>query len=164
MPDEKKEYLGFGGKLNHEVPLWVDTREALFHIRIRSLRPDLTKCETARTLLQSCLFYTEMGRWFCELMLIMPDHLHALIHFPDDSESGMSRIISEWKRYQAKELGLDWQENYFDHRLRKEERTSETADYIRRNPVVLELCPTIEDWPWWISTSPLDGFTQRGWQ
>ena len=158
------EYLGFGGKLHHEVPHWVDSREALFHIRIRSLHPVLIQDERARALLESCLFYAKEGRWFCELMLIMPDHLHALIHFPEESSSDMSRIIGEWKRYQTKQLGLQWQENHFDHRLRKEERASETADYIRRNPVVLDLCEMVDDWPWWISVSPNDGLTQRGWK
>jgi len=60
----------------------------------------------------------------------------------------MARILSEWKRYQTRRHGIRWQENFFDHRLRNVQEYLEKAAYIRRNPVVKELCETPEMWRW----------------
>ena len=79
----------------------------------------------------------------------MLDHLHALLSFSYDDS--MSRIIGEWKHFQARRHGIAWQEGYFDHRLRDDERGEQLAakmDYIRQNPVAAGLCAKAEDWPW----------------
>ena len=60
----------------------------------------------------------------------------------------MSRVISEWKRYHTRQLNIQWQGNYFDHRIRNEAEYLEKAAYIRRNPVVKGLCDEPEDWCW----------------
>jgi hypothetical protein len=46
---------------------------------------------------------------------------------------------------------VTWQEGYFDHRLRDDERGEQLSmkiDYIRENPVAAGLCERSEDWPW----------------
>ena len=63
----------------------------------------------------------------------------------------MSQVIGDWKRYQARKLKIEWQDGYFDHRLRREESYSEKAAYIRDNPVVKELCSDAEEWKWSIA-------------
>jgi len=81
----------------------------------------------------------------------MPDHLHALLSFPPNES--MSSVISDWKRLHACKHQVAWQEGYFDHRLRDDERgeqLSRKIDYIRRNPVAAGLCADIADWPWTI--------------
>ena len=60
----------------------------------------------------------------------------------------MTRIVSEWKRYHTRQHGIQWQENFFDHRIRNTQEYLEKAAYIRRNPVVKELCETPEAWRW----------------
>jgi hypothetical protein len=48
---------------------------------------------------------------------------------------------------------VTWQEGYFDHRLRADERgehLSAKMNYIRQNPVVAGLCEKSKDWPWTI--------------
>jgi len=101
----------------------------------------------AGNLLRTARYYHEIGRWWCDLFLVMPDHLHALLAFP--REPGMSTTILNWKRYATRFLGASWQENYFDHRMRTEKEASEKWWYIRNNPVAKELCENINDWPWW---------------
>jgi REP element-mobilizing transposase RayT len=62
----------------------------------------------------------------------MPDHLHALLSFAPDGP--MSRIIGDWKHFQTREHAIVWQEGYFDHRLRDDERGEQLAakaSYIR---------------------------------
>jgi len=120
---------------------------AIFHIRIRAdAGVDLTEPQTARRLLESVAFYTDRGRWWAWLFLVMPDHLHTLLSFP--REERMSAVIGDWKRFHAGSHGIVWQQGYFDHRLRQEESFAEKAAYIRANPVVKGLCLSAEDWPW----------------
>ncbi len=76
----------------------------------------------------------------------MPDHLHALISFP--YERPMKQIIADWKRFLATNLNIDWQRDFFDHRLRRDESFVQKADYIRANPVRAGLVSSIEDWPY----------------
>ena len=81
-------------------------------------------------------------------------HLHALLSFACDRS--MSRIIGEWKHFQARKHGVVWQEGYFDHRLRDDERGEQfTAkmDYIRQNPVAAGLCANADDWRWIIASA-----------
>ncbi len=80
----------------------------------------------------------------------MPDHLHALISFPD--ERPMKQTIADWKRFLATRLNFDWQRDFFDHRLRRDESFVEKADYIRANPVRAELVGRSEEWPYfWVA-------------
>jgi putative transposase len=84
--------------------------------------------------------------WHCRLCLLMPDHLHAIIAFP--CRPGMKMIISNWKKFVAGTLGVDWQRDFFDHRLRDHHELQEKTSYILMNPVRKGLCERAEDWVW----------------
>ena len=60
----------------------------------------------------------------------------------------MQKSISDWKRYTCTHGGIDWQRDFFDHRLRKDEGYTEKAHYIRMNPVRAGLVARPEDWPY----------------
>ncbi|HTL67105.1 MAG TPA: hypothetical protein VL200_05545 [Lacunisphaera sp.] len=81
----------------------------------------------------------------------MPDHVHALLRFPRDP--GMAGIIGNWKRGTARFQGIQWQENFFDHRLRHKAEADEKWQYIRNNPVMQGLCDHQDNWPHWWSGS-----------
>ena len=138
----------FGKKLHHEVPSWVPDGSR-FHIRIRTApniaRP-LTDPPLAAALLDSAAFYHERQRWHATLFLLMPDHIHAILSF--SGHEPMARVIGAWKRYHAKEHGIRWQANFFDHRLRNSAEANLKYDYIRNNPVVKNLCASQDDWSW----------------
>jgi REP-associated tyrosine transposase len=120
---------------------------ATFHIRIRAKGPRLlTDPVLAPALLESALFYAVRRRWYPHLFLLMPDHIHALISFPPGSR--MSQTIGDWKKWHVRTNHVEWQEGYFDHRLRQEESFGEKARYIHNNPVVRGLCTRPEDWQW----------------
>jgi len=141
MPD-------YPGRPFHVAPGWVKPG-ALHHVRIRANASNpmpLTARVIATALLTAAREYHESARWYCQLLLLMPDHLHALLAFPADKE--MSKIIGAWKGFQAKKLGVSWQANYFDHRIRNDAEAEEKAAYIRQNPVVKGLCVHKEHWPW----------------
>ena len=76
----------------------------------------------------------------------MPDHLHSLISLPRDED--LSKIISAWKRFTARDAGIHWQSGFFDHRIRSDESLEEKAHYIRTNPVREGLVAKPEDWPY----------------
>jgi REP element-mobilizing transposase RayT len=76
----------------------------------------------------------------------MPDHLHMLVVFAPDKE--MKKVVSQWKENTAKRIGIQWQRDFFDHRLRKEESVREKADYALNNPIRKGLVTRIEDWPY----------------
>ena len=99
-------------------------------------------------------FYEAKHRWHITLFLLMADHLHTLLSFAGDEP--ISKVIGDWKHFQRRKHGIIWQEGYFDHRLRDDERGEQLSakmNYIRQNPVVAGLCTRAEDWPWIIDRS-----------
>jgi putative transposase len=147
-----KIYRGFPARLHHRVPHWVEPG-ALFHIRIALDRGKEQKALTdpalAQGILGSAQFYEARMHWHITLFLLMPDHLHALLSFPRDQS--MSELIRGWKRFHTRTNQVVWQEGYFDHRLRDNERGEEHSakmNYIRENPVAAGLCAKAEDWRW----------------
>ena len=93
---------------------------------------------------ESIAYRQGRGDWFVHLLLLMPDHLHALISFPADSNP--AKIVANWKEIIAKKTDIHWQRDFFDHRLRSNESHQEKADYIRQNPVRKGLVSKAEEW------------------
>jgi putative transposase len=91
-------------------------------------------CETtSKTLFETARIYHEHGRWNLKLMLLMPDHLNALIGV--DGQDSLSQFIRDYKRVTARMAGVRWQRNFFDHRLRHDESLAEKFAYICQNLV-----------------------------
>lgn len=138
--------------LDHETPFWVQ-HDATFFITI---------CTEPRGTNQLCLdkvgiealkairHYHEKQKWFCHLALLMPDHVHFILSFPD--VPSFSPLIGDWKRWLTMRQKIQWQENFFDHRLRGDESLRHKADYILHNPVRAGYVEKFEDWPYiWMS-------------
>src|SRR5664280_1155499 len=142
-------------RLHHGTPGWVKTG-AMFHVRIRVAAIQsipLTEASLAGLLIDAARQYHVSGYWWCELLLLMPDHLHALLVFP--GETSMSTVIRNWKRGMARLHRVAWQPNYFDHRIRDDQEKEKTWQYIRLNPVAKGLCANEDDWTfWWSALSP----------
>jgi len=62
------------------------------------------------------------------------------------AEQTLRGIVTSWKRWTARQLGIHWQRDFFEHRLRHEESRREKADYILQNPVRKGLAAHPEDW------------------
>jgi len=133
-------------KLPHGLPPWVG-KGAIFFITISCADREANQLaheETAKILWEALEFRQERGDWFVHLILLMPDHVHALISFPPDRD--MRKVIANWKEVTAKKTRIRWQRDFFDHRLRGDEGYDEQAHYIRLNPVRKKLCLRPEDW------------------
>ena len=81
-----------------------------------------------------------------ELLLLMPDHLHMLVGISGDAD--LSTLVRNFKRIVARKKRVEWQRNFFDHRLRHDESGTEKFEYIRQNPVRAGLIREAEDWPY----------------
>jgi REP-associated tyrosine transposase len=163
---EVKTYRGFPARLYHRVPHWVEPG-AVFHIRIRLDREKeqwaLTDPSLAPPILDSARFYEAKMWWHITLFLLMPDHVHTVLSFARDES--MSEVIRDWKRFHKRTNHVTWQEGYFDHRLRLDERGTQLSaklDYIRDNPVTAGSCVKAEDWPWVIDPYGRNGGSARG--
>jgi REP element-mobilizing transposase RayT len=91
--------------------------------------------------------YYEHRRWWPEMLLLMPDHLHALVSFSWDPKQGMNTVLGNWKRYTARKFGIGWQREFFDHRIRNDADHLEKWRYIRDNPVRAGLVEDPQQWP-----------------
>ncbi|MCF7759494.1 MAG: transposase [Cephaloticoccus sp.] len=132
--------------LPHEVPNWVKNGSLYF----------LTICGKPRGKNQFChsvisakIIETVTHRhasevWFMRLFLLMPDHVHALVSFPQ--EANLLTSVRQWKNYVARMQGIKWQRDFFEHRLRNAESWEEKAHYIRQNPVRAGLIANAEAW------------------
>lgn len=108
-------------KIPHDIPEWVKPG-SLFFVTICALPRDvdsLCRPDVASQLLGAVQAYHERGSWYAQLAVLMPDHWHALIAFP--TERTMRTVMSQWKSYTAKRIGVTWQRDFFDHRLREGE-------------------------------------------
>jgi REP element-mobilizing transposase RayT len=99
----------------------------------------------ATKLIESARYYHDQGIWWLRMLVLMPDHLHALVAVPVGRS--LPVVVRRWKAYQHAQLGIEWQSGYFDHRLRSNESLDEKAHYIRMNPVRAGLVSHPEDWP-----------------
>jgi REP element-mobilizing transposase RayT len=135
--------------LPHQIPSWVDPHNQIYFITINCeerFRNQLALPPVSQALLETVRHREEQFLWWPHLFLLMPDHLHALLSFPPSSKS-VQKIVSKWKEWTAKELGIAWQRDFFEHRLRQEESRRQKADYILQNPVRQNLVVRPEDWP-----------------
>ena len=135
--------------LPHEIPLWVDPHQETYFITINCrerFRNQLTLPHVAEPLFETVRHRQEQFLWWPHVFLLMPDHLHTLLSFPPADKS-VRGIISKWKEWTAKQTGVSWQDDFFEHRLRHDESRRQKADYILANPVLKGLVSRPEDWP-----------------
>src|SRR5471030_1314291 len=121
--------------LNHETPHWV-TSDADYFVTICAeprQQNHFCKDPIGPAILDSIRIYNEKQNWFCDLAVLMPDHIHLLVSFPP--EKILSQVVGLWKRALAKTHKISWQRNFFEHRLRNDENIQQKADYILENPV-----------------------------
>src|SRR4051812_36216340 len=136
--------------LPHEVPLWVDPSAEIYFVTICCAKRgenELVRQPVADELIDTIKYRNEQQIWYVRLAMLMPDHVHLLVSFPQ-VEVQIQTIISKWKKWTAQSLGNRWQRDFFEHRLRREESLREKADYILANPVRAGLAARVEDWPY----------------
>ena len=109
-------------------------------------RPWLTQ-PAARADLEAV--WREADTWLVGHYMLMPDHLH-LFCAPHDLRFTLERWVSYWKsRFRRRHLTepWEWQRDFWDTRLRREESYEAKWRYVQENPVRAGLVTRPEDWP-----------------
>jgi putative transposase len=134
--------------LPHEIPAWAGNGALFFITLCATPRGDNQLChpDIAVWLLDSLAFRERRGDWRISLVLLMPDHLHALMAFPPTP--GMKASLTSWKHFTSRIRNIQWQRDFFEHRLRNDENVIEKSHYIRMNPVRAGLIDKPESWPY----------------
>jgi len=95
---------------------------------------------------------------FC---VVMPDHIHLVISL--EGSKHLSEVIKSLKQYTSRRIKLIlslsdpvWQEQYYDHVIRKEENIIEIIKYCWYNPVRAGLVTNPNDYPYWKSKHALE--------
>jgi putative transposase len=142
VPQSRRKFL------NHTVPEWIRGSPIFFVTLCTSPRGKNQLCQPkiAYAVFSAAEYYHAHNRWHVLLLLLMPDHLHALVSFP--KAESMQQVIRSWKHFLSRRHRLNWQRDYFDHRLRSDESHEEKAEYIRQNPVRAGLVSSPELWPY----------------
>ena len=154
-------------RLNHRGPLSIDISSAWYFITIcaeghrpwvmqnpdgRAGAPRTPNPPTFESIadmfLQHAREYHEMGKWRLSLFLVMPDHLHLIVHVPCGVRGApaLPLVIANWKHWLVANYGILFQENFWDTRLRDDAHYAEKFRYICNNPVRKGLCATARDW------------------
>jgi putative transposase len=90
-------------QLHHKPPAWVK-HDSLFFLTIccdTREKSQLDNTNAFGTISNAVDHYIENGKWWVDSFLIMPDHLHALISFPELTK--IEKTVRDWKRYVAKQ-------------------------------------------------------------
>lgn len=85
--------------------------------------------------------------FFASALMILPDHIHALVSISPQSEQKIGNWVRAFKRTVGKN-SIYWQNGFFDHILRSSESRSEKWEYIRNNPVRAGLARSTAEWPY----------------
>ncbi len=96
--------------------------------------------------------------------VIMPDHLHLLVSGGADFKlGGWVKLLKQMlgKAAEPQPRSRLWQEGFFDHLIRHEEKLASLWEYVQRNPATAGLVATPADWPYQGEFIPLDRTRER---
>ncbi|HEY8240862.1 MAG TPA: hypothetical protein VIH35_05410 [Kiritimatiellia bacterium] len=84
--------------------------------------------------------------WWPHLVLLMPDHLHALFSFGYAVDP--KQAVTDWKHFVSRHFPVTRQRDFFEHRLRGDASFDDKSQYIEQNPVRKGMVSTAEEWPY----------------
>jgi putative transposase len=133
---------------DHALPFWADSNATYFITICAQVRGRNHFCKPGlgTDALDATRKYHDDRRWFCSLIVLMPDHVHMLVSM--SPEHDLSKTVGLWKRWLRKKHEIDWQANFFEHRLRRGDSVDRKGQYVFHNPVRAGLIEKAEDWPW----------------
>ena len=95
--------------------------------------------ENSKIVADSLLKFNSDRYWMTDFV-VMPNHMHLLVVFPDDDS--MLKQCEEWKRFTGRRInqrtgnsGRFWQQDGFDHLVRSEAQFLHFRRYIANNPL-----------------------------
>lgn len=121
----------------------------IYHVTTvtRGRTPFFASFDNGRKVVRELMALEREDRTETLCYVLMPDHLHWLMALRQGELSDAVRLL---KGRSARAIGSKvWQENYFDHAVRKDEDMRAMARYIVANPLRASLVEHIGDYPLW---------------
>jgi len=91
----------------------------------------------------------------------MPDHVHLVFQLLGNKT--LSEVMKSLKQFTGRKIRQKmrlvnpvWQEQYYDHLIRKKESLFEIIRYCWYNPVRAEIVDTPKEYPYWRSKYDLE--------
>ena len=142
----------------------------VYHItkcRHEEARVSFADARVAPILIDSIRWHRDNGFAHLLAFVVMPDHVHWL--FMLGEERTLDEVVYGFCSYTWQQIvprllpgtRTIWQDEYHDHQVRREERASETQEYIHENPVRKGLCAEAEQWPWSTANARYKGWVQE---
>jgi REP element-mobilizing transposase RayT len=95
----------------------------------------------------------QQGRMILDAAVLMPDHLHFVAELKTDR---LPKLVHSLKSYTAKHVnavlkrqGSLWQDQYYEHAIRKDEDLNEVVLYMLHNPVRAGMVEDFHSYPFW---------------
>ena len=150
-------------------PVRAEYRRNLPHLQAEGKTYYVTFCthqrwtlpEEVRPMVVKHCLHDERLKLRMHALVVMPDHVHLIftpMTDPLGKPYGLSEILGGIKGASAhtinkhlKRRGPVWQDESFDHILRREEKLEEKVEYVRQNPVRKGLVKAPEEYPYtWV--------------
>lgn len=114
--------------------------------------------EKERTITLEAVRFWDTRKWIVYAAVILPDHVHVLAQ-PLPKQAGgvfnLTEILHSVKSFssqkinqQRREPGSLWQAESYDRIVRDEAEFLEKWQYIRNNPIKMDLAQSSEEYPW----------------
>ena len=93
-------------------------------------------------IVQAALHYADGAGYELLAYCLMPNHVHLVVHLPQDATTPLARTLQRLKSHTARHLnrlrggeGRVWQRESYDHRIRNARELAATIAYTLNNPV-----------------------------
>ena len=131
----------------HDTPGWVSDPEHFVTICCAPRgKNQLCYPTISRLVFEAFHFHHLNQSCRTEFLVLMPDHLHVILKAADSLNLGW--WIFHLKHWLSRKGKINFQENFFDHRLRSSNSASDKWHYVNMNPVRAGLVQRPEDWPY----------------
>lgn len=81
----------------------------------------------------------------------MPDHVHLVLGASETCDVvsfvGQFKNLAQWAAWRCGVVGRFWQESFWDHFLRSDERVEDLVAYVLNNPVRRGLADRWREYP-----------------
>jgi putative transposase len=97
---------------DHVLPFWIDSN-ATFFVTICARQRGMNHfCRTdiGNDALAAAKKYHDDQKWFCSIIVLMPDHAHMLVSMAPRYD--LAKTVGMWKRWLGKSRGIEWQPNF----------------------------------------------------
>jgi putative transposase len=130
---------------------WIDASTTFFITKSLHPKKPILDPEARAVIVSAFRFAVEHGRIYLRAFVVMPDHWHALfaLREPWTLPKLMHDFISYVGRNTSSVLSThdtNWQDGYYDTRVKTAKQFEYVAYYIEQNPVVKGLVDSPEEW------------------